>query len=454
MQSLMKISVPKPERRTYTQRMTPALAALLFLSALVAMARLHLVPPPALGANAPTTEFSATRARKHVEAIAREPHLPGTPAHTAVREYIEAQLKAAGFEPQIQEAIVPVKQPSSAVVYVTVRNIVARLKGTEPAEGARSLVLAAHYDSVPTGPGASDDGAGVAAVLETLRALQAGPPLKRDVIILITDGEEMGMLGATAFVAEHPWASEAGLFLNFEMRGTNGPAIMFEVNRENGALMREFARAVPSPFSTSLAADIYRQMPNDTDVTAFKQVAGAAYLNVAAVGGGFRYHSSLDDVDHLDLRTLQHMGTYGLGVATHFGNQPLPPARAGDAVWFNAFRWWLVQYPASWAVPLAIIAVLGLLVLLGVGIRRKAVTFRELGLGLLALPLALVLMFGLIWAFMTWGMPNWAPMTCSGSPTWPWPGRLCWACMAFSAAGRVLPRFWAQPCSGGASSPC
>jgi len=103
-------------------------------------------------------------------------------------------------------------------------------------------MLVAHYDTVSRSPGAADDGAAVAALLETLRALNAGPPLRNDLIVLITDGEEPGMLGARAFVAEHPWLRDVGVVCNFEARGTRGPSIMFETSSDNGRLIREFAR--------------------------------------------------------------------------------------------------------------------------------------------------------------------------------------------------------------------
>src|SRR5207249_5261569 len=98
-----------------------------------------------------------------------------------------------------------------------VQNIMARLPGREP--GGSDVLLMAHYDGVEAGPAAADDGAGSAAILETLRALRAGPPLAHDVVALFTDGEEAGLLGAAAFVREHPWAKDVGIALNFEARG-------------------------------------------------------------------------------------------------------------------------------------------------------------------------------------------------------------------------------------------
>ncbi|HWI65268.1 MAG TPA: M20/M25/M40 family metallo-hydrolase, partial [Symbiobacteriaceae bacterium] len=394
-------------RTSSRQRWSAGLAAILFLAALYGVAVLQWTMPAAKGESAPAAEFSAVRALKHVEAIAKEPHPTGTPAHAAVREYILGQFRALGLEPQVQEAVVALDEPATTVAFMTVRNVMARMKGTET--GGKALVLAAHYDSVPTGPGANDDGTGVAAVLEAARALKAGPPLKRDVIFLITDGEEAGLLGARAFVKHHPLAQDAGLFLNFEMRGTDGPVFMFRVSEGNAGLMQDFAEAVPYPLATSLADSIFKLMPNDTDVTAFRTLPGVAYFDVAGIGNGRLYHSMLDDAAHVNPRVVQHMGSYAMGVARWFTDGALPPARTEEAVWFDAFRWWLVQYPVSWALPLALVAALLTLLVLVQASRWKVVSLKELGVSLLALPVGLGLMFGIIWAFMNWGLTRMVP---------------------------------------------
>ena len=130
------------------------------------------------------------------------------------------QLRALGLDPQVQEATGVGTRYAEAG---RVRNVLARLPGRTP--GGRAVVLMSHYDGVGGGPAAGDDAAGTAAILETLRALRAGPPLAHDVIALITDGEEAGLLGAAAFVREHPWAKDVGVTLNFEARGTARPVV-------------------------------------------------------------------------------------------------------------------------------------------------------------------------------------------------------------------------------------
>ena len=132
---------------------------------------------------------------RHVEAIAREAaSRSARAAEEPVRAYIMAELKALGFEPEIQQPARLAEQgpeSESKPSRRDVRNIVARWRGSGP-PGKKALLLSAHYDSVDRGPGAGDDASGVAAILESLRALKAGPAPERDVIILINDGEEAG----------------------------------------------------------------------------------------------------------------------------------------------------------------------------------------------------------------------------------------------------------------------
>src|SRR5207253_129548 len=124
-------------------------------------------------------------------------------------------------------------------------------------------------------------------------ALKNSPPLERDVILLIDDGEEAGLFGAEAFVHEHPWAKDVGLVVNLDARGNRGSSVMFETSEGNGWLIAEFARAVPHPLAASLSMDVYRLLPNDTNMTVFKR-AGMAGLNFAFVGGLSAYHTPSD----------------------------------------------------------------------------------------------------------------------------------------------------------------
>ncbi|HZF38571.1 MAG TPA: M28 family peptidase, partial [Blastocatellia bacterium] len=161
-----------------------ALSFLLFI--LIACLSIYSQRPPrAIPASAPVTEFSSSRAMNHVRVIASQVHPIGSPAHKRVRDYLLSELSGAGLQPQVQTATVLSPRERPPFLGGTVNNVVARLNGSR---GGKAILLMAHYDSAPNSFGASDDGSGVAAILETLRTIKAGPPLKNDVIVLFTDG--------------------------------------------------------------------------------------------------------------------------------------------------------------------------------------------------------------------------------------------------------------------------
>ena len=174
-----------------------AAAIFLFLALSVVISLYQIVPPQSVPASAPPADFSSGRAMQHLRAIAQNPRPIGSSEHARVRAYIMKELVALGLSPETQKTTAVSPWQGPIVVTGAVENIIVRLKGTE--EG-KAVLLMGHYDSVPMSPGASDNGSAVAIMLETLRALKAREPLKNEVIFLFTDGEEVGLLGAKAFV--------------------------------------------------------------------------------------------------------------------------------------------------------------------------------------------------------------------------------------------------------------
>ncbi|HYR09889.1 MAG TPA: M28 family peptidase, partial [Longimicrobium sp.] len=335
------------------------------------------VSPAVRPATAPATEFSAARAMPHLERIAQRPRPPGSAAHREVQQYLVAQLRALGLEPSVQTTTAAAEPRGRQSVAATVTNVAARLPGSG---GGPAILLATHYDGVVGGPAANDAGVSVAALLETLRALRAGPPLQRDVVVLFTDGEESGLLGARAFQEAHPWARDIGLVLNFEARGTRGPAVMFETSAGNAPLARGLARGADTPVGSSLFYEVYRILPNDTDFSVFRR-AGVAGMNFAYAGGLTGYHTRLDDLASVDPRNLQHQGSYALGLARRFGAAGLPAAGAGNAVFFNVPLLGLVRYAEGWSLPLAAAAFLLVLGTIGWGARARRLRLGRTLLG-------------------------------------------------------------------------
>ncbi len=245
------------------------------------------------------------------------------------------------------------------------QNVIARIEGQKPGP---AVMLAAHYDSVGAGPGAADDGSGVAAILEVARALRAGDKPLLPVLLLIDDGEEVGLLGAKAFVADRELSKDVGVVVNLEARGTQGPSLLFETTADDAWLLARVGPRLSHPVTSSLFYAVYRRMPNDTDLSVFR-AHGYHGVGFAFIGGVARYHTPLDDLEHLDPGSLQHQGDNALATvhALSSSTSVESPPR-GDAVYFDLLGVTVVSWPVLWArilagIALALAAIGGLLLL-------------------------------------------------------------------------------------------
>lgn len=346
---------------------------------------LGMQPPEALDEQASTSEFSAARAMGHVEALAASSREMGSPGHARAERYLLETTQALGLESTVQHTTIAFEERGLHRV-ANVRNIIARWPGRD-ASGA--VVLAAHYDSAPNSPGAADNAASVAALLESGRALASGGALARDVLLLFVDGEEAGLVGARAFVDQHPWGRSISAVVNFEARGSQGASFLFETSPGNHRLVRALAQAAPHPMANSYAYEVYRRMPNETDFSVFRD-AGLNGLNFAFFGHPGTYHTSQDVVSRLSSASLQHQGDYALSLARVLGaagDEMFMPA--GDAIYFPV-PWGLLTVSAFWALP----AVLLLGVLVVMAIRRRPWSWRSVvggGVAILGAAMAAIL---------------------------------------------------------------
>jgi Peptidase family M28 len=357
-----------------------ALGVLLVI-AVAALTVLSISPPKPRPADAPPGEFSAVRARHYLDTIAAEPHPVGTAAHDKVKAYLLAELGALGLDIRVQEATAAVKAVG-ATRAARVANIIATKKGTAP---GRAVLLAAHYDSVPESHGASDDGSGVATLLETARALNAGAPLKNDVVFLFSDGEELGMLGAVAFTRDELAREPIAVALNFEARGTAGAVALYDLSDPDGALVSAVKEVAPRVVSTSLLGTLARTLPNDSDASIFKRARIPTYA-FAFVDHLYQYHHYTDDVDALDLGSLQHDGDYALPLVRALGDASLPLAEAPTVVYFDVLGRFVVSYGPVVAVVLSLATVV-LALLFAREARRAGVLTARSGLAGAALAL-------------------------------------------------------------------
>jgi len=374
---------------------------LLFILLLAIAALRYLVPPPVVPTSAPVTDFSAERAIEHVKVIAREPHPTGSIANTRVRDYIVAQLSSEGLKTEVQKSASTTPWDIGGAPYSagTIQNVIARLPGTN---STGALLLMAHYDSVATGPGASDNASGVATLLETLRALRAGSSLRNDVIFAFTDGEEDGGLGAQAFVDEYSSAKLVSVALVLDSGGTCGrtPLVVESLHQQNGWLVREVAATVRRPLAASITDDFRSSMSSGDDLNLYPK--GIEAINSGINGCPTTYHTMKDDLENLDARSVQDLGNSSLTLARHLGNLDLKHASEGKVVYF-AFWGRLFFYPVTWVPPLTLLILAVLAGIVFLGLRRERFTAHGLGYSFLLWLAALLVSGGLV-ALIWWAL--------------------------------------------------
>ncbi|WP_299054623.1 M28 family peptidase [uncultured Polaribacter sp.] len=335
------------------------------------------------------TEFSIENALHHLKNISKEVHYSGSKNHKTVQNYIVSELEKMGLETHIQTQTAINKK---WVAGTTAENILARIKGSE---NGKALLLLTHYDSNPhSSLGASDAGSGVVTILEGIRAfLHKNQQPKNDLIILISDAEELGLLGAQAFVNEHDWAKEIGLVLNFEARGSGGPSYMLmETNSKNSKLLSEFMAAKPNyPAANSLMYSIYKKLPNDTDLTVFREDANINGFNFAFIGDHFDYHTAQDSYQRLDRETLVHQADYFTTTVNYFANSDLSNLNSEeDFVYVNFPFIKLLTYPFSWVLIMFIFAVALFILLLFFGFLKDKLSLKGILKGLFVFLLAML----------------------------------------------------------------
>ncbi|PHR93231.1 MAG: hypothetical protein COA69_04585 [Robiginitomaculum sp.] len=384
--------------------------------------------PKPKAADAPLDQFSAMRAFADLEDLVgnNKPHPSGSAENLRIRKLIEQKFTALGYSPEIQADLgCTLHYPGCTEV----ENIVVRLKGTSDTNDA--IMLTAHYDGVPAGPGAADDGAGTVAILEVARILKIIPPLKNDIIFLFTDGEEGGLRGAQAFLDRGTMIKDVKLIINLESRGVSGPSNMFETSDGNLELIRGYARTNPHPAASSLSYEIYSRLPNDTDYSIYKP-EGIPGLNYAFTGHVALYHSKHDTTENLDKASLQHHGDNMLAAVQAFGNADLEALKStSNASYIDVFGKFLLYWPAALNLPLSLGA---LLVFVFAAFKTRPQLSKILG-SFGAVIGVLVLTPALGWV-LSFPLGRWPDLFYLDHP-YPWPGRIALTLAAILVAWSV-----------------
>lgn len=376
-----------------------ALIATVFIA--VFLAYLAATPPAPRGLDTPDGAFSSARAMEDVRIIAAKPHPTDSEENAKVRAYLETRLKALGANVQIQSAPLDAhslarlnRWSGEAKTSVTLHNVIGVIPGTDRTQPA--VLLMAHHDTVWGSPGAADDTVGIATILEITRALNTKGQQDRDLIILFTDAEEVGLAGAVAFFNDNPFKDRIGAVINFEARGGGGTANMFQTSALNGNVARLYAKSVKQPSASSLSTYVYSVLPNDTDLTPALKRGYAAY-NIANIGRAEYYHSPKIDVDALEEATLQHMGSQGLDLTRALMSADAFPTPAKDITFFDVFGLFTLTYPASIGMFFLLTAVFGFMLAETPQLPFGKARMKIIGIGALHMTVFIALGGGLLY---------------------------------------------------------
>jgi hypothetical protein len=328
-------------------------------------------------APADADSFSAIRAAKFAQAVlGDQPRPAGSEANAQAVKRLSDWLRGRGLEVESSETKV-----RAAGRDVTVRNVVARKTGAMPGP---AIMLCAHIDSAPGSPGASDDGFGVAILLEAAAALGSGPWPGRDIILLFSDAEESGLLGARQFVSNHPWHSKVGPVINVDNRGNSGPSILYDLCGDSADVLQSCSPALGPVVGSSLYAEIAARMPNSSDLAVFRE-AGMSGMNFALVGGHEHYHAATDTWSAADLSSLQHQGAVAIAamqaLAMHRADTP---KAEGRAVYQDVAGAMLAWWPVRTGITASVLCVGALAVTGLVTSRRAGCKPRDMAIGWIA----------------------------------------------------------------------
>ena len=197
---------------------------------------------PTLRPPANATRADSTLIRRDIEFLASdrlEGRLAGTPGNDSAAAYLARRYRSLGLTELAPGYLQPFDALSAQDAHMgrtaprPTQNVVAQLRGRDPALRDEYIVIGAHFDHLGRSPvfaqdpeamdairnGADDNASGTAAVLDLARLLAANPP-RRSVIFVNFSAEELGVLGSSWFVTHSPVPTQSIVaMLNFDMVG-------------------------------------------------------------------------------------------------------------------------------------------------------------------------------------------------------------------------------------------
>ncbi|NNE14931.1 MAG: M28 family peptidase [Saprospiraceae bacterium] len=357
----------------------------IIISFLICFVAIYLDSPSYTSSNN-SNDFSIENTMAHIDVMAQENHFMGTEENRKVRDYILSEFQKLNIQAEIFDGYTSSNWRNRFLKMAKTENIIATIKGNG---NGKAVLIAGHYDSVLSAPGAADDVHAVACILESARLLK-NMQHKNDIIFLITDGEEMGLLGAKAFT-EMEDLSNIGLVLNYEARGNSGSSISFEWSEGNAWLVQQVKKAGINPIANSMSYEIYNRLPNDTDFTYFKK-AGLSGINHAFIDGFSYYHNPVDNPETINKKSVKHTGENMYHLVKHFANIDITNTVSHNASFFN-FLTGIISYPSSMDIFFLIFTLL-LVVVCVVFAMRAETSIKSISIAFSYIILLLVLCIG------------------------------------------------------------
>lgn len=379
--------------------------------------RMQMLPIDDLPSDADKSRFSAGRAFDILTTLTDHgvAHTVDSENNRQVAERIIERIQQLGFDAEQQQTQVCLDYETGTARCTHVNNIIVTIDGSESDDG---ILLSAHYDSVPSAEGASDAMAAVATLLETLRLIKQSTPTKNRLVFLFNEGEEYGLMGARAFMREHPQAKNLKVALNIEARGTSGQSVMFETAENSGWLVDLYSKSTPAPLSSSIFYEAYKVLPNDTDLTVFKEY-GLQGLNFAHGENLPHYHTPLDNSERLNKGSLQHHGDNVWGVLKTLKDSDLTKAESGNKVFTDYAGLFVISWDESNNLLMAsLLLVVSMLILVMLKLSANITVSRvliTLVSGLLVV--VIVAIAGMYYQYLIqWLTGKQAPWTANGIP--------------------------------------
>ncbi|GLB36490.1 putative peptidase family M28 [Lyophyllum shimeji] len=326
------------------------------------------------------------QAWKDLHVIAARPHPYNSRANDLVRDYLLSRLEPiAAAYPHMHLVDDRVSNASFSKHYFEGSNILVKIDGTEPNQPG-AVLFSAHYDSVSTSMGATDDGMAIVTMLQLVAKL-AEKRSKRTSIFNFNNGEEDGLYGAHAFL-EHPWSNLTRTFLNLEGAAAGGRPILFR-GTSTKPLSAFHHKYVPHPHGTVLAGDAFARgvIRSSTDYSVYSKGGRMEGLDFAFYKGRSHYHTRYDAIPFLrgGTRALWSMmeAVDGAGRALLDQGHGEP---AGDVVYFDLFGRFMVMFSVAAmqtfnivflvVVPIVVLVLVAARRLAGTGVRHGGVLHR------------------------------------------------------------------------------